>query len=586
MNQKASTSPPNSHQLFSARRLTAIFLLFSIGFAILGYRAFDLQVNQSEKFKKIILVTETMNYILKPLRGEIYDRHKSSLALTIESHSISCNPRKLLGSEKPSLARKLSKILNISPKKLLLKLYQDRYFVWLKRHVSEREVRAIKNLKLGPSVQIRHEYKRTYPNGRLASHILGYTDKDGKGLAGIEKSFDKFLQGKRKILKIPRDPKGRKIFTAKTLVINEHDGANVILTIDKTIQFITERALAEASQKWKVKRGMAVVMNPNNGDILALAVYPDYDPNHFNEVSARVRNNAAISNPYEPGSTMKVLTASIAQDLNLIRSTEKLNCEGGRLRVGRHTIRDDHPHHWLTPPEVIKYSSNICTYKIAKRIGKKRLYEHLRLFNIGLKTNVALPGESRGLFRHYSRWSNVGFANISFGQGVAVTALQLTAAVSAIANGGIYYRPRIYQAILDDKGHVIKKMPPTPLRRVISQKAAKIVTQMMVLVTQKGGTGTRAAIEGIPVAGKTGTAQKAKNGRYGRERIGSFIGFLPADNPKLTILVVMDEPHGSKYGGTVAAPAWKRIAIESLRQLGYTPPLTAQHSASISQNKH
>ncbi len=566
--KKTPTNPQKAPPV--GGRLTIVMVLFCMGFSLLGYRAFVLQVKRSKQFRDMVKASQYTTIRLPAKRGDIFDRHMTPLAISVEVDSISANPRMI--RDKLRVARSLSRILNVPRGKLLLLLAQDRYFVWIKRHVSRREVRAIQRLKLR-GIRVLQESRRFYPNGHLASHLLGYTDRDGKGLAGVERFFDKLLRGKKQAIRLPRDPKGRRILRPGLLHVNGRWGSNVVLTIDKAIQYIAEREIEAAVRKWKAKRGIAVVMNPQNGDLLGLAMYPDFDPNRFRDYKTSVRNNAAISNPYEPGSTMKVISMAIARHLGLVRWSEKLDCEGGRMRIGRYTIHDDHPHKWLTPAGVIKYSSNICTAKIANRVGKKRLYTYMRKFGFGQRTNIGLPWETRGILHNYKRWANISLANIAFGQGVSVTPIQLTAAISAVANGGNYYQPRLYRSIVDRKGRKIREFPPHKKYRIISKKAAIDVMHMMELVVKKGGTGTNAHIKNIRVAGKTGTAQKPRaNGRgYGRGRIGSFVGFLPAENPKLTILIVMDEPQGSKYGGTVAAPAFKRIALGSLRQLGYIP---------------
>lgn len=557
----------HEHRSYS-RRLIVVTLALCLLFGGLGYRAFDLQVKRSVAFRQMVEMSQYLTLRLPAKRGDIFDRNMTPLAISVEVDSLGVNPRTI--SEKTALAAQLGPLLGKPEKWLLRRLMQDRYFAWLKRHVTRREMRAIRRLGLGRSLRVIQERKRFYPNRNLASHILGYTDRDGRGLAGVERFFDRLLRGKKRLIRLPHDPKGRHILTTKKLSFSGFTGASVVLTIDKTIQYITQAALKEAVETHKAKKGIAVVMNPNNGDVLALAIHPTFDPNMFRKVATRLRNNAAISNPYEPGSTMKVISLAVARHLNVYRKHEKLDCENGRMRIGRYTIRDDHPHKWLTAKGVMKYSSNICTAKLAMRVGKKRLHQYMRKFGFGTRTNIGLPWESRGIMHPYKRWANISLANIAFGQGISVTPLQLTAAISATINGGLYYKPRLYRSIVDGKGRLIRHLPPQKARRVISPQASRDVIDMMVSVVE-GGTGKNAAIKGIKVGGKTGTAQKPRaNGRgYGKGRIGSFVGFLPAEHPRLTILVVIDEPQGSKYGGVVAAPAWKKIALASMQYLGF-----------------
>jgi len=562
------------------RRILLIPIIFWVLFALLGYRAFELQVLKSAELRKMIDRIRVAKLKLYPRRGDIFDRNMGPLAISVEVDSIYVNPRMI--KEKVKAAKLLAPILGQNFEKLLGKLSEDRYFHWLKRQATAQEVRAVMALGLGDAVKVVQEKKRFYPNGKLASHILGYTNRDGKGMAGIERKFDKALRGRIKVLRLPHDSKGRKILRPGTLRSWRRRGGNVVLTINKAIQYITERELAKAVAKFKAKRGMALVMDPNNGEILAMATNPDFDPNKFREYKNVIRTNWVVSNPYEPGSTFKPLTIAIAHEERKVRYRERMDCERGRFRIGRYTIRDDHPaSHPLTTTETMKYSSNICTAKLALRLGLETFHRYLKAFGIGVKSGVDLPWESRGILRSVKRrWPKVSLANVAFGQGVAVTPLQLLTSISAIANGGILYRPKIVKEIRDHKGRVMQNFPTKRVRRVISETVARKTAVMMEAVVtgrnasgRMDGTGKNAIIKGIRVAGKTGTAQKPRaNGRgYGRGRIGSFIGFLPVEKPRLAILVVIDEPKGSKYGGTVAAPAWRRIAIASLRQLGFSP---------------
>lgn len=524
MEEKTQEQVPTAHTRF-LRRLLVLSFVFCGLFGALGYRAFDLQVQRSASFRQMVDTSQYLTLRLPAKRGDVFDRHMAPLAISVEVDSLYANPR--LVQDKAGLAARLSPILQVSRQRLLNSLLQDRYFVWLKRHLSRRQMRAIRRLGLGQTIRVIQERKRFYPNRSLAAHVLGYTDRDGRGLAGIERFFDRLLRGKKRSIRLPHDPKGRHLLMPRKISFSGFTGASVVLTIDKTIQYITEAALAEATEKFKAKRGIALVMDPRNGDILALAIHPTFDTNQFRKVPVQLRNNAALSNPYEPGSTMKAVTLAIATHLKVYRKEEVLNCENGRMRIGRYTIRDDHPHRSLTTLGVMKYSSNICTAKLAFRIGKQRLHQYMRKFGFGQKTNVGLPGETRGIMHPARKWANISLANIAFGQGISVTPLQLLAAVSAIANGGTYYKPRLYRSIIDGKGRVIRRLPPRRVQRVITREAAQETIRMMVSVTT-GGTGKNAAIPGIPVAGKTGTAQKPRtNGRgYGKGRIGSFIGFL------------------------------------------------------------
>jgi cell division protein FtsI (penicillin-binding protein 3) len=513
-------------------------------------------------------------------RGVIYDRRGKRLAESVLFPSLALNPRRILVRNRSKLAADLAGVLSLDKAVVQKKLWVDRFYVRIKRHLTPKEFQAVKAIAekypkdFKVAMKFVYESKRVYPFKNLASHILGYTDRDGKGLAGVERYYQPILKGSDKFLCVAQDSRGRLLLQPDTFRASKARwGANVVLTLDSSIQHYTEKALAKAVLTHKAKRGIAVVMSPRTGDVLAMAVYPDFDPNVFRKTKVQLRNNWAVVGPYEPGSTMKPITLAVARHLNKLRWSERINCENGRMRIGRRTIKDDHPKGLLTPLEVIKYSSNICTAKVAFRLGKRTLYKYLRDFGFGQRTNVGLPSETRGLLSKPRYWANISLANIAFGQGIGVTPLQLTAAINTIAAGGIYRRPRLYRRLFDRYGKTFLKFEPDPGRRVISSASARAMTRMMESVVQRGGTALRANIKGISVAGKTGTAQKARprsqGGGYGKGRIGSFVGFLPAKNPRLTILVVIDEPQGSKYGGVVAAPAWKEIAQASLSHVGY-----------------
>ncbi len=555
-------------------RLWAIGVAFFLIFSGLLYRAFSLQVSEREYFRRMIRQSRESLFSISPKRGIIFDRSLNPLALSAPVKSLGLNPRAFRNNWRPEQRKKLisrlSEILGISPVRLEFLTEQDLFFVWLKRHISESELRAVKKLKIGRALYIEEESKRYYPNFTLAANLIGHTDIDGRGIAGVELYFDKLLRGKRQEIRFLRDSKGRMVTPPLDIDLNSAQGMGVVLSIDSTIQFIAESELEETVKKFRAKRGVAIVMAPQTGDILALAVYPTFDPNNYKRYPPSHRNNWAVSAPYEPGSTLKVITMATALELNAVKLSERIDCEGGRMRVGRYIIRDDHPSkHPLTPEEIIQHSSNICTAKIAFRIGKGKLYSYLRKFGFGQKTGIGLPGESKGILYPPRRWAKISLANIAFGQGIAVTPIQLITAINAIANGGVLMKPRLYLKLLDRNNRVYRKFSPQPIRRVITEKTAFKIAEIMESVVEKG-TGRKAAIPGVRVAGKTGTSQKPrKNGRgYGRERIASFVGFLPAERPKLTILVVVDEPQGLKYGGSVAAPAWKKIAVGALQYLG------------------
>jgi cell division protein FtsI (penicillin-binding protein 3) len=334
-----------------------------------------------------------------------------------------------------------------------------------------------------------------------------------------------------------------------------------------------EKELKKAVQAWSAKGGMAVVMNPKTGEILALALQPTFDPNHASQSSDEVRRNRAIADTFEPGSTFKVFSLAAALEERVASPREMFFCENGSYLVGGKTIHDAHKHGWLSLSDIIKVSSNIGASKVGRKLGKNKLYRYLKSFGFGAKTGVDLPGEVPGVLTTPRTWSEVGLANISFGQGVSVTALQLTSALAAMANGGVLMKPYVVKAVLEPNGGVLKENQPKIVRRVVSPETTGTVDQILKTVMDEGGTGRAARLSDYEAAGKTGTAQKAlANGRgYSEKRVGSFFGFAPLDNPQVAILVVIDEPQGNSFGGVVAAPAFKAMAEQVLPSMGVYP---------------
>ncbi|MEI6702317.1 MAG: penicillin-binding protein, partial [Deltaproteobacteria bacterium] len=416
------------------------------------------------------------------------------------------------------------------------------------------------------------ESKRFYPNLETAAHVIGFTGRDPNGLEGLELKYDGTILGKTGYMVTERDALGRNIAIRNAVIKNSSPGKNIVLTLDKTIQFIAEKELAKAVTESRANSGMALVMEADTGKVLAMANYPTFNPNAYSRYSLAQLRNRVVVDSFEPGSTFKVFTIAAALDAGVIRANDVYNCENGTYRIADRVIHDDHPQSRLTVSEIIKYSSNIGSAKIGLKMGEERLSSYLRSFGFGGRTGIDLPGESPGNIKRH--WYGVDLATISFGQGLSLSAIQLVSAVSAIANGGNLMRPYLVERIIDDSGKEVQKFEPQIVRRVISTETARKISMMMETVTGEGGTGTKAAVDGFRVAGKTGTAQKVDSvtRTYSpTRRIGSFVGFVPADNPKLTIAVIIDEPQGIKYGGVVAAPAFRGIAQNSLAYLKIQP---------------
>ncbi len=520
-------------------------------------------------------------------RGTIFDAKHREMAVSIDVTSIAGFPRSI---QKPSkTAKTLGTILGINPKQLREKLSSKSPFVWVKRYATPKEVQLIKAANL-EGIGFLSENSRVYPNRSLGSQVIGFSGIDGHGLEGLEFYYNHYLKGGTAKQTVIQDALGRR-FREEKKILAEYNGNNLILTIDKAIQYITEYSLDEAVQNFSGKSGIAVVMEPSTGAILALAHSPRFNPNTYQESNRGRWRNRAITDPFEPGSTMKIFLASAALESGYCTPNTIFYCEEGRYKVGRNTIHDTHPYGWLSLQEIVKVSSNIGSVKVGERIGKEQLYSMLKKFGFGEKTGIDCPGETTGLLTPYSRWSKIDFGTISFGQGMSVSAIQLITAVSAIANDGVLMKPYIVKAIIDGNGRLVENFRPQKIRNVISLETARTVKKIMQEVTTEGGTGTGAAMEGYSVCGKTGTAQKVgKSGGYaGSGYVASFIGFAPAEDPKLAILVIVDEPQEQHYGGIVAAPSFKRIAYETLNYLNVPPrqvkSVVSSEKVTISREK-
>ena len=418
------------------------------------------------------------------------------------------------------------------------------------------------------------ENKRYYPQKTLASHIIGFTNVDQEGLGGIELQFNESLKGEYQYISGIRDASGNEICTGEVVQAKMAEGNRIVLTIDANIQHIVEAELEAGVKRYSAAAGYAVVLNPKTGDVLAMANYPFFDNNNYSSYSANARLNNVISSPFEPGSVMKVFTVAAALEEGIVTPQTQFDCQNGEMKIGSRTIRDAHPHGVLTVEEIIKYSSNIGAAKIGLKLTGNKLADYLKRFGFGRPTEITLPAESRGIFPNFEKWPDISVATVAFGQTVAATPLQIAAAFGAIANKGVYVSPRIVDRIVDSRtGLTIKEFGVTRRERVMSPDTALKMIEMMKRVTEEGGTGMRARVEGFNVAGKTGTAQKVDSVTkgYSDKRIGTFAGFVPAEDAELVIVVSIDEPVGEVYGGVVAAPVFSAIASRSLKYLGIYP---------------
>ena len=550
-------------------RVIIIGAIFTFFFIIIGVKAMYLQVFRCAWLSQKAADQYEVSFKSSGKRGTIFDRNLREMAVSIDVTSIAAHPTQI---ENPkSAAKLLSKALKIDRKMLAKKLNSKKKFVWVKRKVTPKEAEAVKKLNMD-GLDFIPEHKRFYPNKTLAAQLIGFTDIDDHGLEGIEFNYDDDLSGEVFQYTVLRDAFGRG-FEAENMNGISSSGKNIVLTVDSTIQFIAEKVLAETVENFSAESGMAVVMVPKTGAILALTHVPLFNPNALERFQRKFWRNRIITDPFEPGSTMKIFSAAAAIESGSSSPSSIFFCENGAYKMGRHIIHDTHEHGWLSLQQIIKYSSNIGAIKFSAITGPEYLSRTLQNFGFGSKTGIDCPGETAGSLPPFRRWTKVDTGTISFGQGVSVSALQLIAATSAVANKGILMKPYVVQAITDHNGRLIKSFGPSRIRKVISEKTAETLSRIMQTVITEGGTGVNAALEGYSVCGKTGTAQKIdENGGYSYEKyVASFVGFAPVENPKIAVLVVVDEPQKQHYGSIVAAPAFKAIAQKTLDYMHIAP---------------
>jgi cell division protein FtsI (penicillin-binding protein 3) len=513
-------------------------------------------------------------------RGEVFDRNGRRMAVTVDTPSIAVDPSLIPAERRDDLATTLSGILDRPRDEILEKLLRkgsgadaapgSAHYAKLASLVHPSVAAKIEDLH-EPAVWSHRDPHRYYPEETLGSQLLGFVDASGKGQVGVEEALDSELRGGTFVVQRRRDRKGIDVDRPAAVDRLANHGRDLHLTIDRQIQHIAEQALAGVVTVSAPVATSALVVDVKTGDVLAMANYPTFNPNNVGDVPDG-RKNHIVADAIEPGSVFKPFTMAAALEEKLVTPESKIDCESGLWVIGRSRIRDDHPHGVVPLAEVMKYSSNIGSAKLAFKVGAKKFIDYLHGFGFGSRTGIPLPGERLGRIRDPELIKPIELATTAFGQGTTATPLQLAMGIAAIANDGVRMKPRLVSHVVDAHGVTEWAQPPTPVARPISAETAQIVRDQMVLVTEDGGTGTRARVAGYKVGGKTGTAQKVKGGRYSEARISSFVGFIPADDPVLTIVVIVDEPtQGSKYGGIAAAPAWSQIAEQSLRYLGVQP---------------
>ena len=548
------------------RRYVLLALLLA-GFGAILFRLVNLQVLQAAELTARADRQHQKTVTLEGARGMVTDRHGKVLAMNVEVPSIFGVPTSL--DSPAGAAKTLSPVLHIRREELEKKLRQEKHFVWLARKVEPEQGRRLEQLSID-GIGMVMEGRRFYPKGPLLSHVLGFVGMDGVGLEGLERRYESQLHGEKRLTVLQRDALGRTVFPKGLREQAPSVGQALTLTIDEVIQYIAEKELEEAVDQARAKSGTIIVMEPRSGAILAMAVSPRFDPNAVASLTADRWRNRALTDTYEPGSTMKLVVAAAALEEGLMTPGSMLFGENGRMTIANTTIHDHEKLGWMTFAQMIQKSSNIGAAKTGMLLGDQRLYRFLQAFGFGQRTDIDLPGEVAGLLKSPREWGRRSLASISMGQEVGVTPLQMVSAVSAIANDGVLMKPFIVSQVRDQKGQPVKEALPQVKRRVVSPATARMLTTIMEGVVTNG-TGTKAAIPGFRAAGKTGTAQKVdpRTGAYSSAlSIGSFVGFVPADAPRLAMIVVIDEPQGEAWGGVVAAPVFRRVGEQVLTYMG------------------
>jgi cell division protein FtsI (penicillin-binding protein 3) len=537
---------------------------------VIGARLAYLQTSQHKWLSQRARAQQLGAEALAPVRGLILDRRGRELARSVDADSFFAAPGEV--EDVNAAARELARVLKTDEIALAERLRKGkeagRSFVWLARKVEGEPAEALKALKI-KGVYSMQEQVRRYPNGALASHVVGFVDLDSKGLAGVEQVYNASLKGEAGRLVVDADARRHGFGSEGT---DARNGASVVLTIDQTVQFMVERALNAAVARSRAKSAAAVVIDPKTGDILALANAPAFDPNEASAVSAEARRNDALQNIYEPGSTFKVVAYAAALEEKLVKPDDRIDCQMGSINVKGRIVHDHTAYGSLTATEALAKSSNVAAIKLGIRVGDERMYEYMRRFGFGLKTGVELPGETAGLLRKVEKWQPSSIGSIAIGQEIGVTPVQMAGAYTAIANDGVRVSPHLVKEVRDAEGNVLERAEPET-HRVVSAETARTLRGMLETVTVKG-TAKQAQLEGYTAAGKTGTAQKIdpRTRTYSASKhVASFVGFAPVENPAAVIIVMVDEPVGAYHGGDVAAPIFREIADQVLPYLDVMP---------------
>jgi cell division protein FtsI (penicillin-binding protein 3) len=561
---------PSPREAHVRLRLMLVSFGICLWALVVVMRLVQLQVLGRASFARQAARQSERTITLDPRRGAILDRHGKELAVSVDAESIYAVPQEVRHPERAAAA--LARALGMDAlgrRELAAQLQRNRAFVWVRRKVDPARARAVRDLQLD-GIGFLTEHRRYYPKRELASQVLGYVGLDNTGMSGIEYAFDEALRGRAAKVTVHIDARRRPLGAVER---PSTEGHTVVLTLDERIQYLAERELERAVAETASVAGLAVVLEPRTGEILALAHRPTFNPNRFGAYPSARWRNRSVTDAYEPGSIFKIFTAAAALQEKVVDPDEVIDCGQGGIEVAGTRINDHQVFDQLSFRNVIARSSDVGVIRVAQRLGRENFNRYMREFGFGAPTGVELPGESGGLLRPTSRWSALSLASLSFGQEIGVTALQMASAVATVANGGYLMKPLIVRQVEDSRGRVTRTVNPLAVRRVLEPATVHTLTTLLEGVV-KGGTGWRAAVPGYVVAGKTGTAQKVDaSGRYSMsDHVASFVGYVPASQPALVILVSLDTPRvQANQGGDVAAPLFARIAEPALRHLAVPP---------------
>ncbi|PIS28215.1 MAG: hypothetical protein COT43_06850 [Candidatus Marinimicrobia bacterium CG08_land_8_20_14_0_20_45_22] len=545
----------------SIRKRTKFFKVLLVGiWVVIVTRLFFIQVVNSEKYQARCKKQSDTKTIVKPTRGTIFDRNGKALTIDMIQYQISAHPYLIENKIRIDLAKELASVTGEPSQKYLDLFESKKTFVWLEKNAPQSQFqKLVDKYEKTPGLVVERISQRQYPFGEIFGQIVGFTNIDNRGICGLELQMEPVIGGTPGWKIVQRDGWGRlnaRIDLPEKVCVNGND---VTLTIDSEYQTILHEELMKSYNATNAEKAMGIIINPKNGEIYAMASLPPFNPNKPSENPVSAQKNQVITDIFEPGSTFKVVTATAAMELNAIEPTDKINCEGGVIKVANRFIHDHNPYTILTFAEVIKNSSNIGTIKVAQKIGKETVFNYCRKFGFGLKTNIQFPGEINGILHPLKNWTELMMAQIAMGQGIGVTVMQLAFAYASIANGGYLLEPQLIKTISTKDGVLVFESKPKYIRQVASPETMAQMRELLRLAVQHG-TGVRANVGGMAIAGKTGTSQKVTPYGYSQsEYVSTFAGFFPVNDPKLLCVVVVDNPKGMHTGGLVSAPVVSEI---------------------------